>query len=297
MRYLLFVCTLFMVLHSRACDVCGGVSSNASIGLFANTRFHIIGFQSGFRSFDTYLHEIKHSREQMFSTDFRFRIQLHRRIQLLGIAPYQIAIQQTDFGSNKVHGLGDISLMSNFIVLNKRDTNGLSRHFLSLAVGLKSASGKNTIDTDPLKNIYPGTGSWDLLLLTNYTHQFDRKWGWQNEASVSIKGKDRYGYSFGNSYQLTSQAVVNLPLSRYRLISAIGFNGEYHEASKLEGARTLIPNLNKGFVCSARGAINLMGNSWLLSAYLQQPIVQNFNEGLTKQRLSCGISINYLINK
>jgi len=297
MRYFIIVCALLGVLHSSACDVCGGVSSNSSIGLFAATRFHMLGIQGGYRSFNTYLHEIRHSREQIFSTDIRFRFQLHRRIQLSGLLPYQFAVQQTDFGSNKIYGLGDLSLMSNFIVLNNRDTSGLTRNFLSFAIGVKTASGKNTIHSNPLKNIYPGTGSWDLLLLSNYTHQFNSKWGWQSEASVSVKGKDSYGYSFGNSYQLTSQAVLNLPVSSYRLISAFGFNGEYHEAAELDAEIPIIPNLNRGYVWAARAAVNLMGTNWLLSAYLQQPFLQNFNEGLTKQGLSAGISFNYLINK
>jgi len=290
MKHILFACALLLVLQSRACDVCGTVSSNASIGLFASNRFHILGLQSSYRSMTTYLYDVRHSREHIISTDFRFRFQLHRRFQLLGFVPYQYAYQQTDFGKNKVQGLGDASLMGNFIAINKRDSNGMSRNFLTVAAGVKLPSGKNAQASDPLKNIYPGTGSWDLTLLANYTHQFDSKWGWQSEGSFSIKGKDRFDYSYGNSYQLTSQAVYKIPVLKYRMISALGLNGEYHEKAKPV-------NLNQGYILALRGAVNLMSNNWLISVFFQQPLAQDFNNGLSKQGISCGLNINYLINK
>ena len=53
----IIVCLLFF--SSKACDMCGGVSGNASIGLFAANQFHYLGLRSNFRDYSLYMHGIR----------------------------------------------------------------------------------------------------------------------------------------------------------------------------------------------------------------------------------------------
>lgn len=294
MRSIILACMLVMSVKSFACDICGGVSSNASIGLLASTKFHTIGFKSSFRSFSSYMYGIRHSQESIFSQEIQFRTQIHSRIQLMGSIPYQSTIQKRDFGSDFISGMGDPNILSNFILFQNRDSNGVNKTFLSLGIGLKAPLGKTTENSNGLKNLFPGTGSWDYLLLSNYTNQFAKFWGWQTEMSYSFKGKDQFGFQYGNSFQSSSQVFRNFKISSYRLIVAAGINLEHHASSRVNGSET-IGKTNDGIVLSSRASINLLTYRWLWSVNIQNPNYQNLNDGTIRQRFSGSISINYLL--
>ena len=296
MRLFFLACSLLFSVSIFACDICGGVSGNASIGLFASTKFHTIGYRSSMRSFSSYLYGIRHSQEFLFSQEIQFRTQIHRRIQLMGAIPFQYAYQKRDLGSDAVWGISDPNLMGNFILLQQQDSTGMSTNFLSVGVGVKFPLGKNVPGTNVLKNLYPGTGSWDYLFISNFTKQFSKKWGWQTEASYALKGKDKYGFQYGNTAQLASQAFRSSKVSSYRLIIAAGFTYEHHQSSRTNGQ--LIEGItNAGYVLSGRASVNLLTYRWLWSIAIQQPVNQNFNDGIIRQQLSGSLSLNYLLKK
>lgn len=296
MRFFLLSWSLFLSASIFACDVCGGVSSNASIGLFASTKFHTIGYKSSMRSFTSYLYGIRHSREYLFTQELQFRTQLHPRIQLIGSLPFQNALQLRDLGSDVVFGIGDPNLIGNFVLFQNRDSLGMSKNFLSVGLGVKFPLGKNVPSSNVLKNLYPGTGSWDYLLLANYTKQFSSKWGWQSEASYSLKGTDKYNFRYGNATQISSQGFTNRAVGSYRLIIATGLTFEQHQASRNNGAIDSSIT-NSGYILSAKASVNLLTYRWLWSFNLQQPIKQNVNSSTIFQNLSAGLSLNYLIKK
>ncbi len=294
MRNLFLALTLVVSANSFSCDICGGVSSNASIGLFASTKFHTVGFRSSYRCFSTYMNGVRHSSEFLFGQEIQFRTQLHERVQLLASVPFQSALQRRDFGSDFISGMGDPNIISNFILVQDRDSNGVNKIFLSLGIGVKAPLGKTTENSNGLKNLYPGTGSWDYLLLSNYTQQIAKYWGWQTEISYSFKGKDQFGFQYGNSFQSASQVFRNFKISSYRLIAAAGMNFEHHAISRLNGFET-VGKTNDGIVLSSRASINLMTYRWLWSVNIQNPLYQHLNDGTIRSRLSGSISINYLL--
>jgi hypothetical protein len=237
---------------------------------------------------------IRHSREYLFGQEIQFRTQIHSRIQLMGSMPYQSAIQKRDFGSDFISGMGDPTIISNFILLQTRDSNGISKNFLSFGIGLKAPLGKTAENSNALKNLFPGTGSWDYLLLSNYTHQFAKFYGWQTELSYSFKGKDSFGFQYGNSFQSSTHVFRNFKISSYRLIAAAGMNFEHYANSRLDGLAT-IGKTDDGIILSSRASINLMTYRWLWSLNIQNPLYQNLNDGTIRSRLSGSICINYLL--
>ena len=296
MKKWLFIAFLIIGSFSQACDICGGVNGNASIGLFASNRFHTLGFKSGFRTYSTYMHGIRHTQEFIWSNELQFRTQLHKRVQLMGSLPFQNAVQKTDLSTDVVYGISDPNLMLNFILIQKQDSMGITRDFLSLGGGLKMPLGKNVSKQSALKNLYPGTGSWDETLILNYLHQFEKQIGWQTEASYSFKGKDKYAYRYGNTLSISSQAVYSQKWASYRFIASAGLLYENHASSSTN--RIVDPTAaNNGYVLSAKASVNLLTYRWLWSVYAMQPIAQQINQGTIKQQINCGISLNYLIKK
>jgi hypothetical protein len=296
MRYLIIALLLAFSNEVIACDICGGVSGNASIGLFASTKFHTIGYRSTYRSFTSYLYGIRHSQEFLFSQDIQFRAQIHKRIQLIGAIPYQLAYQKRDLGSDFVRGVADPNLIGNFILIQQQDSTGVSSNFLSFGMGVKLPLGKNVPGTNVLKNLYPGAGSWDYLFLSNFTKQFSKSWGWQTEASYALRGKDKYGFQYGNTAQLVCQVFKSSSISAYRMIVAAGINYEHHLSSRTNGQ--IVEGItNAGYILSGRVSVNLLTYRWLWSLSIQQPVFQHVNDGIIRQRLSGTISLNYLLKK
>jgi hypothetical protein len=295
MKISLIISCVVVSMHVNACDICGGVNPNASIGVLASSNFHMIGVRSTYRMYSSYYEGIHHSSEHIFAQDLNFRIQLHKRLQLLGSIPYQSAIQMRDLGKDEKSGLGDPSALLNGIIVHKKDTLGNNRHFLTIGAGIKLPFGKYPGNETMIRNLYPGTGSLDLIFISNYTRQFNQKIGWQSELSYSIKGRNPHGFRFGNSMQLNSQFVYSKPWRGKKLIGTIGLN--FDQFGKADSRGEALEMMQNGFVLSAKTSLNLLAKRWLYSVNVQPVVLQNLNQGNTKQRVVASLSINYLLQR
>jgi hypothetical protein len=296
MKKKLLIVMLSMSITSFACDICGGVASNVSIGVLANTNFHIVGVRNTYRSYSSYINDIKHATDRLFSQELFLRYQWNKNWQLYGSFQHQLAFQQRDLGSEFVRGLTDPSLLLNRLLINKQDSTGRTIDFLMVGAGLKFPLGKNAPSSNLLKNLYPGTGSFDMLLLANYTHQLTKKMGVQVETSYTLKGKDKWGYSYGNSFQGTVSFVHSQPVQSYRLVSAFGIVTEDFQSSKINGIE-LVTASNRATILSGKLNLNLFTNKWVWSVFVQYPLAQQNQEILIKRNLSGGIGLLYLIKK
>ncbi|MEY3844972.1 MAG: hypothetical protein RL293_1394 [Bacteroidota bacterium] len=115
MKYIFLIGMLFSYAQLSACDLCGGVGSNASIGIFAANQFHLVGWRSQLRSFDSYLFSIKHSSEIYWQNDLTFRTQLGRKVQVYGAIPFQVAKQKTDFNAMMIYYMVQIWVKKLFL--------------------------------------------------------------------------------------------------------------------------------------------------------------------------------------
>ena len=285
---------LLVSIRANACDICGGVSGNATIGLFASTKYHMLGVKTGVQSFKSLMDGIVHSREYLFRNEINFRFQFHKRIQVIGVIPYQIGFQKRDLGNDLVQGLGDPMAMLNGILWHKKDTNGRAIHFLSCGFGIKLPTGRVGSISSAIKNLYPGTGAWEELLILNYIFTLNKSWSAQNELSYAFKQSNNTGYKYGNSTQATLTAVNNRKLGFRRLISSVGFVYSHFEPSIQDG-EVLTVNSNEGYVLAPRASINLIGLNWLYSLQCQVPLFQNLNDRSIKQTFGIEAGITYLL--
>jgi hypothetical protein len=287
---------LLMLSKSRlhACDICGGVSGNASIGLFASSSFHMMGLKTQTQVFASYLNGIRHSQEIIFRNDLNFRMQITKRLQVMAMVPYQYAWQLRDLGSDFKSGLGDPLVMGNVILFHKKDTSGITKHFVSGALGVKFPLGKYGSNESSLMNLYPGTGGFDGLVMMNYTKGWNKGWSFQNEASWSIKSANPNGYRYGNVLQLSTLFLKNQKWQLMRIIPAFGFQFNHFKRSSING-QILNESNNSGYTFSGKIALNVMTYKWLLGISSQIPFLQNVNSGITKQFFGAEISCTYLL--
>jgi len=296
MKIMSLVGCVFLTYSIWSCDICGGVSGNAYIGLLASTQFHMIGMKSNFNSYRSYLEGIVHSRERLFQQELTGRWQLAPRIQLIGSIPYQIGMQKRDLGTDIISGLGDPRLVVNYILLHQKDDDMSTRNFLSLGGGIKSPLGKKAPETSMIRNLYPGTGAWNISGLLVFTKRITHSISLQQEGICTFKTSDKSGFRYGNTYSYSATLVWNKKVGIGRIICGPGLMLEYFDASTNHGLPLEGYN-NQGYLGEGQLNIHYLSYRWLWGMNVKQPIIQNFNEGSMKQGPFVSISLSYLITK
>jgi hypothetical protein len=294
MKKIFFVILFFSIKITFACDICGGVGGNATIGMFASTQFHMFGIKSNFQSYQSRMNGIIHSKEFIFRNELNFRFQMNKHLQVISSLPYQYSFQIRDLGRDQKFGIGDPFLLVNGIFLHKKDSSGSTRHFLSGSIGLKSPLGKFSSPQSSLMNMYPGTGSWDGLFLIQFVKGFKQRWSSQNEVSFALKTANKYGYRYGDVFQISSNILHNHKLAWRRMIESVGFIYTHFEPSTLNN-QTLNEFNNQGNILMLKSSLHLITFNWILGVNATLPIAQKINNGSVKQTLGAEISCTYLL--
>jgi hypothetical protein len=290
---------LLLALSSSAwaCDICGGVHANSSIGLFAANRFHTLGLSTQYRSYQSYDNEQLHSKEEFLLNSLQLRFQLSPKLQIYGQLPYQVGKQSLDGEVSTKYGLGDMQGLVNYILLQQKDSVGITQHFLSAAGGVKVPTGYFVSPSNLQQNMYPGTGSWDYSLLLNGYKRLSTLWGMQAELSQTLKGKNTYAFRYGASSQVSTVLVYNYKVSSYRLLASAGIQIDYFAANHWDWETLSDESLHQGLLVQVKSSVNLLTYSWLYSLQAQLPVWQNINRGALNFGPQVQISIQYLIQQ
>jgi hypothetical protein len=290
---------LLLALSSSAwaCDICGGVHANSSIGLFAANRFHTLGLSTQYRSYQSYDNGQLHSWETFLTNSFQFRFQLSPVLQIYGQVPYQFGKQSLDGALSTKYGFGDAQSFVNYILLQQKDTVGITQHFLSVAGGVKAPTGYFVSPSNLQQNLYPGTGSWDFSLLLNGYKRLSTLLGLQAELSHTLKGKNAYAFRYGASSQGSTVLVINRKVSSYRFLASAGIQGDYFAANHWDWETLSDESLHQGLLLQAKSSINMLTFSWLYSLQAQLPVWQNINRGALNFGPQIQFSIQYLIQQ
>jgi hypothetical protein len=280
-----------------ACDLCGGVGANASLGLMAGTRFHTFGLQTSCRQFNGYINQITHAKGYLFTEEVTFRWQALPRLQVYGFAPVVQNVYKETFDTQFQQGLGDVRVLVNGIVYSHRDTTGANLSFLSLGYGLKFATGQFAPSQSMYTNLYPGTGSTDQLFLMQGFQRISSSIGIQAEASFALKGANNSGYRFGNSTQASVQLTHNQSIKNKRLLAHAGIVYDHFNSNKTNGILLPEGQNNEGFITSSKMGCMLIGHQFMVSTSFQAPLIQQLNAGQTKLQWSAQLNFQFLIQK
>lgn len=279
-----------------SCDVCGGVSGNASIGLLASTQFHTIGIKSSINTYRSFLNGIVHSREQIAQGELTARWQPRTRWQISANIPYQLGIQKRDLGSDFIHGLGDPRILVNHVLVHQKDSNQATRNFLSLGLGIKTPWGRRAPASSMIRNLYPSSGAWNFSTVLLLTNRLTKRVSLQQEGIYTYKMRDSNGYRYGNTYSYAVTLVWSKSLGLGRLLVGPGLQVERFGASTKDGLPVNGYN-DQGYVLESQVSINYLSTQWLWGLNVLQPLQQNFNQGSMKQGIRLSFTLSYLITK
>jgi hypothetical protein len=293
------LCGVLAIVNVYACDVCGGVSANSTIGFAPTNDFHYFGIRSNYRRFYSHSESMitgtMNSTEYFFQSDLVGKFQLSNRWQLIGIIPYSYVSQIENGTKSSKSGLGDISLMSFYSPLIAKDSAGFIRQQLNVGLGLKCPTGNYAESAHTMSNMYPGTGAFDIILGANYFTQ-TRKNGFQLEGLQTFRLENKYGYQYGSISTLSGNYFRVIKASRSVFRPFVGFQASYFGKDCID--RIIVTeSVNHGLAVSGKIGLNYVKSNWFFSVSTQLPIYQNLGNGAVQQKESVQLSINYLISK
>jgi hypothetical protein len=288
--------------ESNACDICGCAASSFSLGIMPGSQSHFVGLRSSFRSFKTThppLFGINEpgSNEFFTSTDLLFKIRLHKRFQVLGIVPfvYNQQIPDDTRMAFNVNGLGDISLLGNFVFINTTDSIAVKvKQAGTIGLGVKSPTGKHDNSVIQNRNMLPGSGSLDFLASFNYSVQ-KGAWGFFNETSFSYKGENDENFQFGHAFSTSNIAFYRWAITEnMRLIPQVGLQFSHNERDKINGIITDL-SFNGGNLLNVQTGFVFMHKNLAINPTVWLPVYQDLSEGYVDQKLNVRLTINYFI--
>lgn len=297
MHYLIALSmVLLLAINSNACEVCGGTNPPITIGYLPSNTNHFIGIRNTFRHYN--------STEQLIASQVEYtdyfnsieivgKYQLSKKWQLNALIPYSIVTQKNETNLLSKQGLGDISLLSNFLPYVKKDSTGAFQNIFTIGLGFKTPTGAFSSNVHETSNMYPGTGAFDVISSISYFHSFN-KYAYQIEASNAYRLENVVGYQFGNSLTLNAQLFKKIKLKKQLFQPMIGFNFLLNGKDRIHG-KINTESYNDGFVLNGKIGLTWLASKWMISANLQQPIIQNIGNKLVEQKELCQLAIYYLI--
>ncbi|HEY8690783.1 MAG TPA: hypothetical protein VIM07_16215 [Chitinophagaceae bacterium] len=288
---------LLLLMQTFACDICGCSSGNYYLGLFPQFRKHFFGIRYTFRSFNS---QVANDATQ-FSKDFYQTMELWsgwnigRKWQVVAFVPYNINKQTSDDGVKKTNGLGDVSFILNYHLLNTRSghKNNMVSQQLLVGGGLKLPTGKFNVDPNdivPTANAQAGSGSVDFILNALYTYHINN-WGVNSNLNYKINSSAD-AYKFGN--RLTASAFVfhSISTAKVTFNPNAGVLYENLRSNKLDKVKV---DDTGGNAVMASGGLEINFSKVAVGFNTQLPVVQNFSNGQTDTKIRGMMHVTFIL--
>ena len=297
MKKLYFAVLILLCVHEvSACDICGCSAGNYFIGPFPQFRKHFFGLRYSFRSFHSEVSgdATQFSKDFYQTTELWGGINVGKKWQIIGFLPYNINKQVSDDGIKRNSAFGDVTLIANYKILNKKNATkkgNVITQVLWIGGGIKLPTGKFKADPDdiiPDANNQPGTGSFDFLINTLYTIHID-DWGVNSNINYKINGRAG-DYRFGNRFNLSSFFFRSFIDKKKTWIPNAGFTYESLKENKLNKAGI---ESSGGKVLLAAAGLETVFKKLNVGFNFQYPLAQNLSAGQTHSGLRGMVHLTY----
>lgn len=277
------------------CDACGCSASGGSMGFSSMLNNNFVGLRYFYQSYS--------SRDGIFANspwvDENFntvqvwsRIPITDRLQISALIPYHFHNRERSTGTENIEGLGDITVMAMYAVIQTHKDSVTYTHKLQLGGGVKAPTGKYS-SANNLGSVNPsfqvGTGSWDYLLVAEYVVK-RKQLGLNSMVNYSFKTENRKDYQFGNQFNYASMLFYLFDLKTVKLVPQAGIAGEVYATNKQYGLD--VPDTSGDIIFSKFG-LEAGRNNFSLGLNMMQPINQNLTGGNVKANYRWGINLNY----
>jgi hypothetical protein len=243
MKFFLAVLMLVVshtVVNGQAC-CCTGAGANYSI--LPNLNRHVLGMRYTYRSYQSVTNSLNPeldgniTNQQFHSLELFGRFNVYERLQLSVFLPYNFIAQQSPLGNSRADGLGDISFLLQYNILNPLLCTGRKdKHQLRLGAGVKLPSGHFKMDANDMfnTNLQLGTGSVDLPFNVIYTFRYEG-FGFNTVVAYKFNTTNPQAYRFGDKLQGALNLFYVKDIKEVQLMPSIGFNYEHQFENRYKG--------------------------------------------------------------
>jgi hypothetical protein len=272
-----------------SCDVCGTAvsipGSDALPGIYSN----YLGLHGSFRRFETrhipLLNEPSWLSQESFSSmELHGRYSPIRRLQFIANIPIH-HIDKTEQGiREQIAGIGDISIRTNFLLVDKVDEQAKKVVNLFGGVTVKLPTGKYDLGPTTLyypENIRPGTGTFDFSFHLDFILRHST-WGLVMNQAYSLRGSQSNFYQFGDIFQQTVTGFYFHETSKHQLMIELGLqnlwmNKDWDRIASINnpysGGVSIAPLIRPSYFYQ----------EWIFNAALSMPIYQNLADNNVRQ--------------
>lgn len=283
---LLFISIIKM---SYACDICGGaINGNSISGMMPMFNKNLVGLRSSYQAFNhpkTILNQFGDKevlRDVYLSEDVWLRYYLHPKIQAFVNLPIRQNIRKLSDETQRISGIGDISMQINYSLFNNSDSNTNKTVLMWwLGGGIKLPNGKYQ-QRNAEKTMYPigfqvGTGAY-AYLINNQISVRQNRIGLNWQTNLILNTTNELDYKLGNMYQTGLQAFYWHTISpKFKLLPQIGLQYIHFEKDKSYNITKLHSG---GERINSTIGVDAYIKMCMISAQIHQPIFETRSESM-----------------
>jgi len=283
-------------ISTHACDICGCAAGGSYFGILPRFQKNFVSIRFQFKSFSSMPHETSQDlgHDYFQTTELWGKYVPHPRVQIFAFIPYHNFKRQETGKETLIHGVGDISIISNFMIINTGDSIRKKwKQALQIGGGVKIPSGKHEIVQNNHmvnQNLQPGTGTFDFPLNLLYTLR-KKQIGINTELNYTINSVNNQHFRFGNRLN-TSMRVFYW--RKYKSISFIPQLGATYEKSETNMSFKKSIEFSGGTGTYALAGFDLYIKNFAFGASIKKPMVENISNGLVKSKQKISVHIIYL---
>lgn len=299
-KFILFILLVIISFNSFACSICGCGGGNLYFGLLPNFKNRFIGVRYHYAEYHTQLANdpTQFSTNHYNSTEIWGGFNIGKKFKVFGFIPYYSNKQVDDDGTTYKNGLGDITLIAQYKLLDivrNASGNKVLQQQLWVGGGIKLPTGsfnvnvKDTSTTIADINAQLGTGSIDFLLNGLYTISVGNI-GVNTSATYKINTLNNDNYKYGNKFTANCIAYYKIAANKNTISPNLGVGYESVTGNMLNGTKV---QYTGSHVTTALAGIEFSFTKIGLGLNAQIPMEQNFAEGQTKLRCKAMAHITF----
>ncbi len=277
------------------CDACGCSASGGSMGFNSIISSNFIGLRYFHQSYKTNdgLYSNSPWLDQHFNTiQLWSRIPITDKFQASVQIPYHYNTRELEDGNQSISGMGDITLIGMYRLLQTKKDSLSYKHTLYAGSGLKIPAGAydaaNNGSVNPSFQL--GTGSWDYLFLLEHTVIRKNKWGLNSMINYIYKTENKKNYRFGNQFNYGSSLFYVHESSKFSIIPQGGIAGEIYASNELRGLEV---RNTSGDILFGKIGVEIGKNKFSVGGHAFIPLQQNLTGGLVDSNYRLNFYINY----
>lgn len=287
---------------SSACDVCGCSLGGNYFGILPLYNKNFVGLRWSQAKFHAYVAPTlylpaEESHDTYSKAELWGRFYIGKRIQVFAFVPYMYNDMNGTEQVVSAHGLGDISAMANYVLINTGDENKPFRHMLLAGGGIKLPTGEyDRTDQGKIinRNFQMGTGSVDFNLNAVYTLRY-KQTGVNLETGYKINTRNSHDYLFGNQYRASGQFFY---WQKFRPLSILPHAGLNYELAARHMDGDIIQANTGGWALLASGGMDFYISRFTIGLNYQHPVSQHYNSDDTaditsKARWTANVIFNF----